>query len=254
MPESGQTESRPAAAGRLLLPIAGIYLAVMAAQFISLAFGRLDAGQDLASIALPSFVFLSLLTLPACWVGVVAGRQVGLGVLRSGAPGGSASGSAGRDIALASGLGLVLGGVLLLLRFACQPYLPPELPELGFRGVGGGLAVSLGAAIGEEVWFRFGLMSALVWFAGRVSRVGSPTDAVFRLAIVVASMGFALAHLPQLVSYGASAPFAIGATIAGNIAVGILYGWCFWRLGLVAAIAAHFSVDLVLHVVSALIA
>ncbi|KFL37652.1 hypothetical protein N788_00350 [Arenimonas donghaensis DSM 18148 = HO3-R19] len=233
--------------------MAGIYLAVMAAQFISLAFGRLDAGQSLASIALPSFVFLTLLTLPACWVGVVAGRQLGLGILRSGAGSGGSAGGVGRGIALASGLGLLLGGVLLALRFACQPYLPPELPELGFRGVGGGLAVSVGAAVGEEVWFRFGLMSALLWVAGRVLRVGALRDAVFWLVIVLASMGFALAHLPQLVSYGASAPFAVGATIAGNVAVGILYGWCFWRLGLLAAIAAHFSVDLVLHVISALI-
>jgi len=60
-----------------------------------------------------------------------------------------------------------------------------------------------------------------------------------------------LAHLPQLASYGAAAPIAVGATIAGNVIVGILYGWCYWRMGLAAAVTAHFAVDVVLHVLTA---
>ena len=255
--DSSRAGTGKAEPGAVLMPMFGLYLAVMAAQLISLAFGRIDASQSFASIALPSVVYLTVLTLPACWIGLTAGRQLGLGIFRSGLRGSTTSGrtgNAGRDIGIAVVLGLLLGAAFLALRFVCQPYLPPEIPALGFRGVGGGLAVSLGAAIGEEVWFRFGLMSALVWVVGRVMRVGQPPDAVFWVVIVLASMGFALAHLPQLLSYGASAPFAIGGTIVGNVVVGILYGWSYWRMGLVAAIAAHFSVDLVMHVVSALIA
>jgi hypothetical protein len=243
--------------GAVLMPMLGLWIAVIAAQLISLAFGRVDASQSFASIALPSVVYLTVLTLPACWVGLVVGRQLGLGIFRSGPRGATSSdraGNLGRDIGIAAGLGLLLGAAFLALRFVSQPYLPPEIPALGFRGVGGGLAVSLGAAIGEEVWFRFGLMSALVWGVGRLMRVGKPPDAVFWGVIVLASLGFALAHLPQLLSYGASAPFAIGGTVVGNVVVGVLYGWCFWRMGLVAAMAAHFSADVMMHVVSALVA
>jgi membrane protease YdiL (CAAX protease family) len=38
----------------------------------------------------------------------------------------------------------------------------------------------------------------------------------------------------------------------GNIMVGTLYGWLYWQRGLFAAIIAHFSVDLMLHVFPAI--
>ena len=70
--------------------------------------------------------------------------------------------------------------------------------------------------------------------------------------IVLTSLGFGLAHLPQLVSYGAVAPTAVGATVLGNVVVGLLYGWTYWRMGLAAAITAHFTVDVALHVLTAI--
>jgi membrane protease YdiL (CAAX protease family) len=39
----------------------------------------------------------------------------------------------------------------------------------------------------------------------------------------------------------------------GNTLVGIACGWLYWQRGLIAAILAHFSIDLVLHVVPALL-
>jgi membrane protease YdiL (CAAX protease family) len=54
-------------------------------------------------------------------------------------------------------------------------------------------------------------------------------------------------------SYGAASPFAIGGTIVGNSVVGVLYGWSYWRRSLVAAMVAHFAVDVVLHVLPAFV-
>lgn len=71
--------------------------------------------------------------------------------------------------------------------------------------------------------------------------------------IVITSLGFGMAHWPQLVSYGAGSPVAMAGTLFGNGVVGILYGWCFWRRSLLAAMVAHFSVDVVLHVLPALV-
>jgi len=62
-----------------------------------------------------------------------------------------------------------------------------------------------------------------------------------------------LVHLPQLMSYGAGSPFAIWATIIGNSLVGTMYGWCYWRRSFIAAVIAHFSVDLVIHALPALV-
>jgi membrane protease YdiL (CAAX protease family) len=36
------------------------------------------------------------------------------------------------------------------------------------------------------------------------------------------------------------------------VSVGVLYGWCYWRRGLLAAMVAHFSADIVLHALPAL--
>ena len=43
----------------------------------------------------------------------------------------------------------------------------------------------------------------------------------------------------------------IGGTILGNTAVGILYGWCYWKRSLVSAMVAHFAVDIMIHVLPA---
>jgi membrane protease YdiL (CAAX protease family) len=241
----------------ILLPVVCLYSLTIAAQFIGLAFGRANEEQSFSSIVLPSLVFLSVLTLPACWAGIVLGRQVGLDTPRIAAPVSKQPGSGQKvrnDFVVAGGLGLLLGGLLLVLRVSCQPYLPPELPPLGYRGVLGGLSVSLGAAVGEEVWFRLGLMTALVWIVARLEGDRIPSPMTVWLVIVLSSICFGAAHLPQLASHGAGSPIAVGATVIGNVVVGTLYGWLYWRRGLFAAMISHFLVDLVLHVLSAPIA
>lgn len=237
----------------VLLPI--VFALTIAAQLVSLAFGREATSQPLAVILLPSLVFLTVLTIPSIALGIGMGRQIGLGVpdiaaIVSRRPGSFRS--LLRHKVSAAGLGLLLGGALFLIRMINESQLPPELPALGHRGVAGGLAVSLGAAVAEEVWFRLGLMTLLVWIAARIRGDDGARPIVVWPIIVITSVAFGMAHLPQLTSYGAASPFAIATTIVGNTAVGILYGWCYWRYSLVAAITAHFSVDLVLHVLPAL--
>lgn len=252
------TEPEPYQQSRqsLLLPVFIVYVLTIVAQFISLAFGRIDDSQSFASIILPSIIFLSILTLPAAGVGIWLGRKIGLGAPVIDALLTKQSGTYQkliRDSSFAALLGLSLGCLLLLVRMISEPYLPPELPTFGHRGIIGGLSVSVGAAVAEEVWFRLGLMTLLVWFANRLTGNSELRSIVVWTIIVITAVGFGVAHLPQLMSYGAGSPFAIGGTIVGNCVVGILYGWCYWRRGLIAAIVAHFSVDLVLHVLPALV-
>lgn len=226
------------------------------AQLIGLAFGRSNEEQSFSAIVLPSVLFLSVITLPSLGVGITLGRRIGLGTplvaaLLSRRPGSVQK--LGKDAGLAGVLGLGLGGMLLLIRMVSEPHLPPELPSFGHRGVLGGLSVSFGAAVAEEIWFRLGLMTFLVWSATRILGGREARPVVIWSVIVISAIGFGMAHLPQLISYGAGSPFAIGGTIAGNCIVGILYGWCYWKRSLVAAMIAHFSVDVVLHVLPALV-
>ncbi len=232
----------------MLKPFILIYAAAMAAQMVALAFGRIDPSHSFADIALPSLLFLSAVTIPAIWVGLVLRSRVGFALW----PGSGAALGFVKASASAIALGLIVGGLMLLVRQYSLPHLPPEIPAYGFRGVAGGLAVSFGAAVAEEVWFRLGLMTLLVWLFTRASQSREVPPPLVWTVIVISSLAFALMHLPQLLSYGAGTGFAISGTILGNLVVGLLYGWCYWRLGLSSAVLAHFSVDLVIHVLSAM--
>ena len=91
-------------------------------------------------------------------------------------------------------------------------------------------------------------MTILVWVVARLYGHQETRPIVVWLIIILASIGFGLAHLPQLMSYGAGSPFAILGTIIGNSVVGLLCGWCYWRRSLIAAMIAHFSVNIGIHV------
>ena len=45
-------------------------------------------------------------------------------------------------------------------------------------------------------------------------------------------------------------PALITRTIVLNSLAGIAFGWLYWRRGLEAAMLAHFSTDIVLHVIA----
>ena len=69
-------------------------------------------------------------------------------------------------------------------------------------------------------------------------------------ANVLAALAFGLLHLQHLAQLGAATPTSIAVTLLLNGIVGVVCGWLYWRRSLVAAILAHFAVDLILHVVS----
>ncbi|MEO2013915.1 MAG: hypothetical protein ABGZ53_06040 [Fuerstiella sp.] len=63
----------------ILLPLIVVFATTVFAQLVSLAFGRSNAEQSFESIVLPSVLFLSAVTLPLSGLGIVLGRQIGLG-------------------------------------------------------------------------------------------------------------------------------------------------------------------------------
>lgn len=228
-----------------------LWLLTAISQLGALAYSKTQSGENFQDVFLQSLIILSLLTIPLCGLGIWFGRQIGVGAplfaaLLAKAPG--ARNWLLQDLKLAGLLGLLMGGLLIIIRVFTAPYLPPELPAFGHLGVLGGLLASTGAAIGEEVWFRLGLMTILLWLITRALGHSDIRPTVAWPVIILAGIGFGLAHLPQLISHGAGSPFAIGGTIIGNTLVGALYGWCYWRRSLIAAMMAHFSVDLVIHV------
>src|SRR5690606_26670960 len=110
---------------------------------------------------------------------------------------------------------------------------------------------SFGGAVAGEAWFRLGLMTLLLTLLQQIRREGSLADGWYWPVIVRCAGLSGVAHIPQLLAYQAASSFAVLGTVIGNCAVGSLYGWCFWRQGLMTAMLAHFTVDIGLHVVPA---
>ncbi|PHR57195.1 MAG: hypothetical protein COA43_12470 [Robiginitomaculum sp.] len=212
--------------------------------------------RNIADIILPSALIIFVISFPfivlGLWLGpkVNLGAPVWVGILQRQKGAWNMFLSNAKQAIL---WGLLLGALMVVLRILLLPYLPDEIPVFGHRGVIWGLLASVSAAIGEEVWFRLGLMTIAVWIMSRL-RGGKDVPAkTMWVIIVLMALAFGAIHLPQLNAYNAAQPFAIGATILGNCVVGIFYGWLYWRRGLLAAITGHFAVDIAIHVVPALV-
>ena len=130
--------------------------------------------------------------------------------------------------------------------------MPPALTELEHPGALAGLLASAGAAVAEETWLRLGVMTILAWAVARLLGHSEIRPMVAWPANLLAALAFGLIHLPQLAQFGAATPVAIAGTLLGNGIVGVVEGWLYWRRSLVAAILAHFAVDLILHVLPAI--
>ena len=243
----------------VLLPLFALLLLTLVTQLGSLPYimGRSEqmpsaSNHSLQFMAMATVVIVFVLTVPLAGLGLWLGGRVGLGAplltdLLTRRPG--AGGRLRRDAMLAVPLGL---GVGVILRMVIMPHLQPELLELEHPGVLAGLLASAGAAVAEETWCRLGLMTILAWSVARLLGHSEIQPVVAWPAIVLAALAFGLIHLPSLARFGAPTPTSIAFVLLGNGIVGVLEGWLYWRRSLVAAILAHFAVDLILHVVPAM--
>jgi membrane protease YdiL (CAAX protease family) len=116
-----------------------------------------------------------------------------------------------------------------------------------------GLLGSIGAGIREEIWLRLGFMTFLVWLGAVLVRLlsqqkGEPPATVVWIANLLAALLFAAIHLPQTQAILGLSTGTLLLVFYGNGLPGLVFGWLYWRRGLVAAMLAHFGLDLVLKV------
>lgn len=169
----------------------------------------------------------------------------------------------GRSLGLAFLVGLAVGLPLTGLALASSLIVPSEIDSvLGeqvsslysrltpLKGLGGALM----AGITEEVWFRLGLMTLIVFVLRRLFRLKETHAWVAWLANVLAVLPFGLLHLTNVGAIGAPINLWTTATVVVlNGAAGVVFGWLYWRRGLESAMLAHFSMDIVLHVLAPLL-
>ncbi|AOZ94384.1 CPBP family intramembrane glutamic endopeptidase [Paenibacillus crassostreae] len=90
----------------------------------------------------------------------------------------------------------------------------------------------------EEVMFRWGIMSLVLWLSQLILKQINFHSIFF--AIGISSILFALVHLPSIkMVIEEPKPSVYVYTILGNVWVGIFTGWAFLEAGIFSAIIVH---------------
>lgn len=197
--------------------------------------------------------------------GLALGKKVGLGApeleaWRAGGEGGGAiRPGLGRRLIAAATIGLITG--LVLIAVDALVLLPRTGVDLANWMAGVPLWKRLLAGvfyggIVEELLVRLFVVTALVWALGKVWRTsdGSPAPAAIWCAIVIATLLFALGHLPMASRLGELTPWLVVRVLVLNGIAGVVYGWLYTRRGLEAAMAAHAATHLPLQILAGLAA
>ena len=261
-PEEGMVRGTHVHAGRRPeWMVFGVLMAASAAgsaAVVPYAMGLLGQGGA-PEVSAPTLLIAQvaqglLFTAAAGGLGLWLGPKVGLGApeLRAVVAGEDGAWRRVRaGLPLAAGLGVASAVVFVALSAASAPLMPPSFVE----SMGGvvmpsawqGFLASFGAGINEEIWLRLGLMTVLVFLGSKLLRQGErPGTGVVWAAIFLATLAFGAMHLPQMALLGGGlTAFSVAFVLLGNGFIGAVFGWLYWRRGLLAAMAAHVAFDVV---------
>jgi len=164
-------------------------------------------------------------------------------------------------------ISIILGvaASLLIITLEVAVFQPAMLQQLGDKAnvlnlktaqpaAWKGFLASFYGGINEEILLRLIVMSFLAWLGKFISKTpdGKPTNIIFWTANILAAVLFGLGHLPATALLIPITPLVIIRAIVLNGFVGIACGWLYQTRGLESAMIAHFSADIVLHVLLAL--
>jgi len=101
--------------------------------------------------------------------------------------------------------------------------------------------------ISEEILLRLFLMSLVIWILNKVLKQ-KENNWIIYFAIIITAILFWVWHLPAVASMIDLTPVIIFRTILLNAIWGIVFWYLYWKQGLESSMVAHFSADIVLHV------
>src|SRR6266446_260315 len=151
-----------------------------------------------------------------------------------------------RPLSLAIGVGLAFGVYMAMAdALLFRSVIPAAQAALvsGFSALNR-IAYFTPLAVLEEVESRLVLMSALVWI---LTVLAGPRAWCFWAAIMVTAMLFYPALHVAYLSALAPTPLTVVREIMLHSGAGIVWGYLYWRHGLVAAIAGHISAHISLQ-------
>ena len=147
----------------------------------------------------------------------------------------------------------ILAGIIIVLISIPFNKLIPEFQNLEVSiAAWKALLASFYGGIAEEVLLRLFLVSLFVWIVFKIKKDKDGGPAVFGiwLSIILAAVFFGLGHLPATAQITNLTGIVIVRAIVLNGIAGIIFGWLYWKKGLESAIIAHFSADIVLHIIT----
>jgi len=158
-------------------------------------------------------------------------------------------------------IGLALSAILIFIdKLVFGPIIQSQLEINGLyhQGVGAppvwqGLLASFYGGFTEEILFRLFLMSLLAWLGSRLlhQQDQQPSTPVIWSANILAALSFGLAHIPTAIATGLPlTTLGIMRIILLNSLPGVVFGWLYWKQGLLSAMIAHFSGDILVHVIT----
>lgn len=204
-----------------------------------------DAASNAAGTVLLAYLMIRL--------GFRAARRTGFGTLMLAGwnDGESRPAVARRALAAAAGIGAAAGLALVVGNGLVAPYLPraKAMEPAAWKA----LLASISAGVTEEIVCRLGLMTGLAWLLTVLTRRPTAGPVIAVVANVLAALTFAAMHLPQAKAFYGLTTMMVLVVMVGNGVPGVLFGWLFRRFGLIAAMVAHFSADVVLHVIGPMI-
>jgi membrane protease YdiL (CAAX protease family) len=196
------------------------------------------------------FVAITLVSgLAAVFVGNSLQRRVGLGtpLLNAWCSGQCDTGrTLAHSLPKVLAFGVSIGAVVFIIGYANRSLLPQLPVGLVMPPIWQGLLMMIGAAIREEILFRFGILNLFVWLFSMLARQTRPNRQVVGTAIAVTSIGFAALHVVPVSGVLELTWRAKVVGIGVGSAVGVLLGWTYWRHGLLAAIVCHLGAGVTL--------
>lgn len=190
----------------------------------------------------------SVFTILVMLLGFRAGRRVQLGypILAGFGQSPIDRAKAKRAMALAVAMGLISACNAVLLDITAGAMLPQAtIPITSLWQLS---LASVGASINEEILCRLGFMTFLVWLLTTITHRREPVAAFMWFGIVLSALGFASLHLPQAIRFHGHPTMPLFVLVfGGNGIPGFLFGWLFWKKGIVAAMIAHFTADILIY-------
>ena len=252
-----------------ILWIAGILATVAVLPYTlelqSPTLANLNLAMPLPALLAIQMIQNAIIFAIVVFAGLFLANRVGLGlpILEARLNGESVGGKIRAVLPISIMLGVI--GTLVILGLEVFYFQPAMMKELGDSAAALNLQTSQPAAwkgflasfyggIAEELQLRLFVMSLLIWLGKFVSKTseGKPTSEVFWIANILAAVLFGVGHLPTTALLIPLTPLVITRAIVLNGLLGVGFGWLYWKRGLESAIIAHFSADIVLHVLLAL--